>query len=380
MASKKEAKAIMQSPNKGSSYAAAVSGNIADRTRGAAGRRLSREGLESIASEADLASYDTDHSSGSSTRPPIVQSSVSVSSSLANPPAPTMMVDAEWQQIIQLLLTKATSGVPAKAHAAPSTNTPRPAVPPLMPAVPAVPSSPAIPSLSTSSGVTIEPSVQRLISAVATGSGTPTPLGGANTLIPGAPINNGHEDDSDDSGSDDDSKSSSANILSWGHIHVAERDRWAPDAVRMTRAHYQSFQGRATVVRCKDIRNKHEVDTLSIIADAALAGRNDIVLEIAVRRIAGVEDADNGGGRDWDTATILDLAKPGTLGSDHQRRRVRRDAAQLKANRKAAGGATNAGRSRTAAGTGGPWQKKKKKGYGGSGTRPSGLGSPATKA
>jgi hypothetical protein len=67
--------------------------------------------------------------------------------------------------------------------------------------------------------------------------------------------------------------------------------------------------------------------------------------------MVGVEDADAGGGRDWDTATLLDLTKPGSLYSDDLRRRIRRDTAQIKANRKKEA-------SRTTAGTGGNWKKK----------------------
>jgi hypothetical protein len=157
---------------------------------------------------------------------------------------------------------------------------------------------------------------------------------------------------------------------------VVERDRWAPGAITSVRAHYQSFQGRATVIRCKDVHSKHEVDTLSAICDATLAGRSDVVLEIAIRRIIGVEDADNGGGRDWDVAAALDIVKPGAFGSDDLRRRLRKDAAQIKANRVKSGTV-----SRTTAGTGGKWNKKKGgqgNGGGGSGARRGGSSSATT--
>jgi len=180
------------------------------------------------------------------------------------------------------------------------------------------------------------------------------------------------EDDADDDVNDEPdqhSSTTSANDLKWNHIYVAERDRWAPSTVATVRAHYQSFQGRATVVRCRDIRSKHEVDTLSAICDALLADRTDIALELAVRRIVGVEEADAGGGRDWDTATALDLVRPGALGNDELRRRLRKDAAQIKSNRKESPS--------TVAGVGGKWQKKKGNGgagnnKGGGATRPAG--------
>ena len=354
--SSSDTKAPLLSPNKGQSYAAAASSSIADRTRGAAGRRPSREGLESIATMADLTAYDSDGSSSS--RAHSSSSSTSTSSSA--------VVDPEWQQIIQLLVNKV--GVQSPAKVSSSANTPRVVAP-------SVPSS--VPSVPPPGGVTLEPSVQRLVTAVAAGAnGMPTIPIINGTITPGTVVN----ESNDDGDTSDDEKSAPApsqNDLRWGHIYVPERDRWAPGAIRAVRTHYQTFQGRATVIRCKDIRNKHEVDTLSLIADAALAGRNDIVLEVVIRRLNGVEDADNGGGRDWDTATVLDLARPGLLGSDELRRRVRKDAAQLKANRKVAG-TNNNGPSRTTAGTGGQWQKKNKKG--GGGARPSGSSTPATKS
>lgn len=79
-----------------------------------------------------------------------------------------------------------------------------------------------------------------------------------------------------------------------------------------------------------------------------------MILEIAVRRMVGVEDADANGGRDWDTATALDLAKPGALGTDELRRKVRKDAAHVKANRPKSAAAGNG--SRTTAGRGGKWK------------------------
>jgi hypothetical protein len=121
-------------------------------------------------------------------------------------------------------------------------------------------------------------------------------------------------------------------------------------------AHYQSFQGRSTVVRCRDIRtrSKHEVDPFSAICAAILADRSDVALQIAIHA---------GGGRDWDTATALDLIRPGALGNDDLRRRLRKDAAQIKSNR-----GTGEIPSRTTAGVGGKWQKKKGN-KGGSGAR-----------
>jgi hypothetical protein len=207
--------------------------------------------------------------------------------------------------------------------------------------------------------MTIEPSVGRLLSGVSAHTSIPifaTSGSGVSTIPPGGVLGDtdyrdtGNDSDSDDDDHKDDAPKPSANDLKWNHIYVHERDRMAPGAVRMVRAHYQSFQGRATVIRCRDIRNKHEVDTLSGIADAIIAGQGEVALEMVIRRMVGVEDADAGGGRDWDTATLLDLTKPGSLYSDDLRRRIRRDTAQIKANRKK--------EARTTAGTGGNWKKK----------------------
>ena len=102
-----------------------------------------------------------------------------------------------------------------------------------------------------------------------------------------------------------------------------------------------------------------------------LAGQHEIALEMVIRRMLGVEDADASGGRDWDTATYLDLVTPGTLVGDELRRRIRRETAHIKANRKK----DSSSRSRTSAGTGGAWKKGGRSGA--SGTRRGGGGSGA---
>ncbi|KAL0630594.1 hypothetical protein Q9L58_010557 [Maublancomyces gigas] len=379
MPPKHDSKGMLQSPTKGESYASIVVGSVASRTRGAGGRRPSNEGLESIASEADLAQYDTSSGSGTSGNGSSRSMPSTSSAASSSTPAAAQAIDPEIAHLIGLLVTRvqATSTSTSSASAKPpSAATPKP-------------SAPAHASASASSGgsggsITLEPSMGRLMNGMSSITGLSvlpsTSTGGATTIPGGASTNEEHDSDADDE-KDQPPSRPSANDLTWKHIHVAEADRWAPGTVANVLAHFPSFQARANVVRCKDGRNAREVDTLSAIADAAHARRSDVVLELVIRRIFGIEEADNSGGRDWDTATVLDLTKPGALGNDDLRRRMRKDAAQLKANRP-----KTAPKSRTAAGTGGAWKKKTGNGqggkgnYGGSGTRSGGgSGNTATK-
>lgn len=373
-----DSKGMLQSPLKGESYASIVGGNgPASRTRGAGGRRPSNEGLESIASEADLAQYDTGNGNGSGTSGSGSSRSMPSMSSAASSSTPASASvfdsDPDISRLIGLIVAKVQSASTASVKPPSAAATPKP---------PAAASSPS----SSSGSITIEPTVGRLINGMSSITGLSVipshSAGGAATIPGGASVTN---DDDHDSDADDEKDPivtrPNPNDLVWAHIHVAEADRWAPGTVANVQAHFPSFQARATMVKCKDGRNAREVDTLSAIADAAIARRSDVVLELVIRRIFGVEEADKAGGRDWDSATVLDLTKPGALGTDDLRRRMRKDTAQLKANR------SKSSSSRTAAGTGGAWKKTGRGGqggkgsyYGGSGTRSGGgSGNTATK-
>ena len=81
-------------------------------------------------------------------------------------------------------------------------------------------------------------------------------------------------------------------ILIHDDIYIESSQRWAPAEVRSTHHHYRSFRARATLIRCKDSGHRYEVENLSLLIDMLLAGRPDMALEMAIRRIAGIEDAD----------------------------------------------------------------------------------------
>jgi hypothetical protein len=192
------------------------------------------------------------------------------------------------------------------------------------------------------------------------GSDTPT------VRAPGGPVDEIEDDDDDDEPAAPARNINGINDLQWNGIYVKGSDRWAPSSVKEILSAYQSCRARCQQVRCKDIRNKHEIDTLAVIVDAAIAGRSDIILEIAIRRIHGIEDADASGGRDWDLATSVDLIRAGQLGTEELRRRARKDAVLLKSSRPKKTGAATTG--------GGGGQGKKKSNRGGSGGRGGGRG------
>lgn len=281
--------------------------------RGRRERRPSNDSLESIASEADSRTHlSTSLSSGSSSS--ANSSSSTPATSRATSSSVTLSVDEA--KLLQSLIAKLPSASAAAPSAAHTVN--------------AAPSTTRVPHSTTAA----DASLGRLLSGMSM-LGLPS-LPVSSTAPPGGIASTADDDEVDDDEQLQSTAATSVNDLKWNHIYVAERDRWAPSTIAAVRSHYQSFQGRATVVRCRDIRSKHEVDTLSAICDALLADRADVALEVAVRRIVGVEEADAGGGRDWDTATALDLFRPGALGNDDLRRRLRKDAAQIKSNRKEA--------------------------------------------
>jgi hypothetical protein len=305
MPPKGDSKGIM-SPK---SESATGGSNIAGRTRGAAGRRMSREGAESAASEHDLIQYDREQAAGSgtassSTPPSMSSSAPATHSDITTEQRQQLESFRQSQQKQMEVFYQSLIQQPVKPA-----KTARPA--PKVELVPAIPVTTS--TAGDSKALTVDPSVARLFSGMVSHLGGLPIMGssssGAATGTPGGVLadrthrrDDNDGDDSDDV-EDDKHPKPSVNDLKWNHIHVFERDRVAPDAVRSVRAHYQSFQGRATVIRCRDIRNKHEVDTLSGIADAMLAGQHEVALEMVIRRMLGVEDADASGGRDWDTAT-----------------------------------------------------------------------------
>lgn len=290
-------------------------------------RRLSDGAINAIVTNADLAEYDGHAHTGSGrsgTRSMAASTPSGSSSSISSSSIPQQQVIAQMQAMLtQFAAMSMGNSGSSSGSGAPST----------------APSTSSGGNGSVNTGAT--DTVSRLISGLAPGGPLPTDNGDADE----------YGDEADD---DEPAPPNNANDLRWNGIYVPANDRWAPSSISEVKAFYQSFRGRALAVRCKDIRSKHEVDTLSIICDAALAGRTDMILEIAVRRMVGVEDADANGGRDWDTATALDLAKPGALGTDELRRKVRKDAAHVKANRPKSAAAGNG--SRTTAGRGGKWK------------------------
>lgn len=300
-------------------------------------RRPSANSLESIATMADLADYDSpggSHNNGSSPR--AAPSSLSSSSSTAAGSMPSPQFMSEMQS----LLTRfgATFGQSNSGGSNITSSTPAPST---------TPSGGGTAIGTATTGGTISGTAARIASNMSLG-GVSTPHVRDPVRVP--PIQSVDDDNGDNN--DVHVPAVSTNDLQWHGIYVHDSNRWAPSSIREVNSVYQSFRNRALAIRCRDPRNKHEVDTLSVICDAALEGRMDVVLEIAIRRMVGVEEADANGGRCWDMATALDLAKPGTLGSDTLRRQARRDAAQVRAIRSSS--STNG--NRTTSGRGGKWR------------------------
>ena len=212
MPPKTDSKAMLQSPKcTNDSYAAAASGNVSRRTRGAHGRRPSNESLEAIASQADLAQYDLDQGSGSSAstvRVPVVPLTTISQSSATSTPSLT----AEQQQMLFSMIqsfqssnatsgSTTSSGRPTKTAASTISVSSKPSV-----------SSPAVSTLtsggSDSKSITIEPSVGRLLSGVSAHTSIPifaTSGSGVSTIPPGGVLGDtDYRDTGNDSDSDDD--------------------------------------------------------------------------------------------------------------------------------------------------------------------------------
>jgi hypothetical protein len=112
-----------------------------------------------------------------------------------------------------------------------------------------------------------------------------------------------------------------------GDIYVPGAQRWAPGEIARTQHHYRSFRARSTFIRCKDLQRRYEVENLSLLIDLMTMNRTDVALEMAVRRLAGVEEADAKG--DWSLASYLNgnFAQPHTIGSDALRKQAYKDMA-----------------------------------------------------
>jgi hypothetical protein len=107
------------------------------------------------------------------------------------------------------------------------------------------------------------------------------------------------------------------------------------------------------------LRNRFEADSLAVIIDAARDGRCDVVMELAYRRLLGVEAADKA--NSWTVATVMDVSRPSALLSVEAQRELDRNVQRYKA----ANPSGDNKPSRTEPGTGGQWRRKgrgKKKG------------------
>ena len=151
-------------------------------------------------------------------------------------------------------------------------------------------------------------------------------------------------------------------------IYIESSQRWAPAEVRSTHHHYRSFRARATLIRCKDSGHRYEVENLSLLVDMLLAGRPDMALEMAIRRIAGIEDADKLGNYTMAKYLNQNFAQPSSMGTSSQRRQAYKDIEKINAAEKSARGSGNKSGSsyKTKAKGGG---KSNYKGKGGSGAK-----------
>lgn len=113
-----------------------------------------------------------------------------------------------------------------------------------------------------------------------------------------------------------------------GDIYIPGAQRWAPGEVARTQHHYRSFRARSTFIRCKDVQSRYEVENLSLLVDLIIMNRTDVALEMAIRRIVGVEEADRKGDN-WQLARYLNsnFAQPDTMGSDTLRKQAYKDMA-----------------------------------------------------
>ena len=182
MPPKSDSKGIM-SPK---SESATGSGNIAGRTRGAAGRRMSREGAESTASEHDLIQYDREQAGGSGTgtassTPPSMSSAPTTHSDITTEQRQQLESFRQSQQQQMEVFYQSLIQQPVKPA---KTAKPAPKVE-LVPAIPVTTASTA----SDSKSLTVDPSVARLFSGMVSHLGGLPIMGssssGAATVTPG---------------------------------------------------------------------------------------------------------------------------------------------------------------------------------------------------
>jgi uncharacterized membrane protein YgcG len=339
----------------GKSQAAGSGSDSARRTR-----RPSNGSLESVATAADLADLDANGRGGGHGGAPTPSSAASSSLSSS---APAAMSQTEIA-LLQSVLSRFTSSTPAANTAAAAT-------------APAAAPTPAQGLGAILNNLALPPAVPTS-NSVGAAKGFTSALPPKASLLPALATakRDADDDDTEDEYSDHDDSDEEklapddgSNDIRWRSINIPFKKRWAPASCEDTLRVYRTFSQRAMMKRCKDIRNRFEIDNLSIICDAALVGRCDVILELAIRRMMGVEAADDSGGRDWDTAAAVDVVKPGAFGNDELRRQLRKDAAAIKAakpKQNASSGGSGRGRGR-GRGRGGRGRGRGGRGRGGGG-------------
>ena len=107
--------------------------------------------------------------------------------------------------------------------------------------------------------------------------------------------------------------------LEWKGQVIAGDDRLAPRAIRIAESDFGSFSARWQFTKYRDARNNHEMENLSTMMDALLAGQVEWVCELMVRRMIAIDEADKHG--HWRMAAGLAVRESGSLlGIDHRRR------------------------------------------------------------
>ena len=368
MASDKRKQTTGTGSGDGSKGAPSSDDESSTNTRSRRDRKLSAAGMESLISEADLAQLDGSR----------VNTHSSSSSSASSAPSSLSYSDDEKDVIARFIAhlrgeRKKGSDKSRKQHAS-SVSTP-----PSMPQVAA-----KTDSSDNGSGISgIATGTQRLITGMSTITGVSTiapPHSGAVAITPDTVA----RPDSSDSESDGDDGTRritrtlpshvavSADDLVWRHIHVRAKKRVALHADTMTQLHYGSSVRRVADnnVRCRELRNRFEADSLAVIIDAARDGRCDVVMELAYRRLLGVEAADKA--NSWTVATVMDVSRPSSLLSVDAQRELDRSVQRYKA---ANTGSNSSNKpSRTEPGTGGQWHKGKVKRRSGNGNKNGGNG------
>jgi hypothetical protein len=159
--------------------------------------------------------------------------------------------------------------------------------------------------------------------------------------------------------------------LSWKGIYIPRAERWLPQTMPYVNASFNgSFRQRAQLIKAKDVRDRHEIEWLSAILDAANDQRHDVVVELCMRRIISIEEAAKSG--NWHVADVLDVISPTAFGSEELRRQLRADVARIKAVAKGSNSSNSSGNRGNKGNSG--W-----KGKGGSSGNKGGKPSAATK-